>query len=228
MTTMRLSLTVCATTLLVAITGCATNEGALRASTPSPQNGSESVASQLTASSIEQSSPAMLTPSSMDLPLAPLRSLTPLPSPTPSSKSSAPGQGSGLTEMTPEDWEQSIRDIDCKPIDMGTEFIDVTFADVRGGGVQDAFVTVDCVHGASTWPHQLEVFDGTSPVENPRQIGLLLDAEQDLFVSAIDFAGPVVTLELVGYTMTDPRCCPSKSLTKEFTWTGKEFQETTE
>lgn len=130
-----------------------------------------------------------------------------------------------LTDLTDDDWADVIDDVDCSVNNMGVEVLGVRFADVRGGGVRDAFVWVDCVHNASTWPHQLEVFDGSSPPASPRRIAVLQSTQDNLLIRSVTFSGHTVQVDSAGYAETDPMCCPSRTVQRTFTWTGERFEQ---
>ncbi|WP_030264848.1 hypothetical protein [Streptomyces violens] len=123
-----------------------------------------------------------------------------------------------------------IDDIDCTDAgNEGVEILRTWFADVRGTGVPDAFVSFTCRHQASTYPQQVEVYDGSSPPEAPRRIGVLLSAEEKANgpgprVADISFSGDSVTLSLAAYTADDAFCCPSLRLKRTFTWNGESFE----
>ncbi|MEU6117057.1 hypothetical protein ABZ840_21275 [Streptomyces sp. NPDC047117] len=145
----------------------------------------------------------------------------------------APPGEPGSPEATPladTDWATVIDDIDCTGAgNEGVEILDTRFADVRGTGVPDAFVWFTCRHQASTYPQQLEVYDGSSSPDAPRRIGVLLSAAEKANgpgprVGGVSFSGKSVTLNLAAYTPDDPFCCPSLRVERTFTWNGKSFE----
>ncbi|WP_030622291.1 hypothetical protein [Streptomyces sclerotialus] len=154
------------------------------------------------------------------------------------SSATAPGKETspdepGTPEGTPladTDWAAAIDDIDCTGAgNEGIEILNTWFADVRGTGVPDAFVSFTCRHQASTFPQQLEVYDGSSSPEAPERIAVLLSAEEKANgpgprVGDISFSGRSVTLSLAAYTPDDAFCCPSLRLERTFTWNGEKFE----
>ncbi|MGW0732261.1 hypothetical protein [Streptomyces sp. NPDC002851] len=140
----------------------------------------------------------------------------------------APPEPAG-TPLADTDWESVIDTIDCTDAgNEGVAIMDTEFADLRGTGVPDAFVSFECVHQSSSWPQQVEVYDGSSSPEAPRRIGVLLSAEEKAHgpgprVGGISFSGDSVTLKLAAYTADDPFCCPSLRLERTFAWNGERF-----
>ncbi|MGW0754434.1 LppP/LprE family lipoprotein [Streptomyces sp. NPDC002587] len=141
-------------------------------------------------------------------------------------KTASPASAAGLAGV---DWTKVIDDIDCLAAgNRGIEVLGTKQADVRGKGVRDTFVWFDCVHGASTWPGQLEVFDGSSPAGDPRRIAVLISAEESsggppLLISDLSFSGDTVTVDLRTYGPQDARCCPTGSERRSYAWTGSRF-----
>lgn len=121
------------------------------------------------------------------------------------------------------DWPGVITDLDCGVVNEGVEVLGTRFGDVRGRGVEDAVVWVDCVHEASTPPQQLEVFDGSSDPGDPRQIAVLIPARDYLLIESVSLSGRSITVDASGYAAQDPRCCPSLTVRRVFTWTGDRF-----
>ncbi|WP_052864188.1 hypothetical protein [Streptomyces niger] len=142
---------------------------------------------------------------------------------------SEPGTPEG-TPLAKTDWAAVINDIDCTGAgNEGVEILRTWYADVRGTGVPDAFVSFTCRHQASSYPQQLEVYDGSSSPDSPRRIGVLLSAEEKAHgpgprVGVVSFAGKSVTLKLAAYTADDPFCCPSLRVDRTFTWNGTRFE----
>ncbi|UNO43582.1 hypothetical protein [Streptomyces sp. MST-110588] len=154
---------------------------------------------------------------------------TPSPN-TPSRPANPPGSTPpASTPLADTDWTTVIDDIDCRITgNEGIEVLGTRFADVRGKGVPDALVWFDCVHRASTWPDQLEVFDGTSSPTAPRRLAVLVSAEEKVNgrgvkISAVSTHGATVVVDLRAYEPTDPMFQPSKRLRRTFTWRGDRF-----
>jgi hypothetical protein len=123
------------------------------------------------------------------------------------------------------DWANIITDLDCSPINQGVEVDGARFADVRGQGVKDAFVWVDCQHPTSGWPMQLEVFDGSSDPVSPRRIAVLINANEEVsIIDSISFSGDSVTVHGASLAPNDHLCCPSIRLRWVFVWNGARFQ----
>ncbi|MFI9781175.1 hypothetical protein ACIHCV_42310 [Streptomyces sp. NPDC051956] len=147
---------------------------------------------------------------------------------SPSEESGEPDPGG--TPLAGTDWEAVIDTIDCTDAgNEGVAIMETKFADVRGRGVPDAFVAFQCVHQASSFPQQVEVYDGSSSPEAPRRIAVLLSAEEDAHgpgprLGGISFSGKSVTLSLATYTAQDPFCCPSLREKRTFTWNGERFE----
>ncbi len=133
-----------------------------------------------------------------------------------------------LETLGKQDWANVITDLDCAPVNRGVEVLGIRFADVRGVGVKDAFVWVDCYHETSAWPHQLEVFDGGSDPAAPRRIAVLVPAvrEQDkaVLIESLSFSDRAVTVDGASYADGDPTCCPSRRVHRVFAWTGDQFR----
>jgi hypothetical protein len=121
------------------------------------------------------------------------------------------------------EWPRVIDDLDCSPINAGVEVVSTSAADVTGDEVEDAFVWVVCVHPTSGWPHQLEVFDGSSDPARPTQIGVLVPAADNLRGGALSFSAGTVTVRANGFAELDPNCCPSLEIVQSFTWDGNGF-----
>ncbi len=141
-----------------------------------------------------------------------------------------PADASAGSPLSSTDWTRVLDHLDC--LDAGNEGIEVLntqFADVRGTGVPDAFVTFRCIYRASTWPSQVEVFDGSSSPDNPKRIAVLVDVDEKmngrnlLASSDLSFSGGVVTVKLAAYQADDAMCCPSERLIRTFTWDGTQL-----
>lgn len=130
-----------------------------------------------------------------------------------------------LADLTVQDWANIITDLNCMPVNRGVEILGTRFADVRGIGVKDAFVWVDCYHETSSWPQQLEVFDGSSDPANPRRMAVLVSADEPMLIRSLSFARKAVTVDAAGYATNDPTCCPSVPLHRVFVWTGERFRQ---
>ena len=135
---------------------------------------------------------------------------------------------STLEGLKKEDWANIITDLDCLPVNRGIEVLGIRHADVRGVGVNDAFVWVTCYHETSAWPHQLEVFDGASDPAAPRRIALLIPAartfDKAVLIRSLSFAGHTVTVDGASYADNDATCCPSRRVHRVFSWTGDQFR----
>ena len=133
-----------------------------------------------------------------------------------------------LETLSKQDWANVITDLDCAPVNRGVEVLGIRFADVRGVGVKDAFIWVDCYHETSAWPHQLEVFDGASDPAAPRRIAVLVPAvrEQDkaVLIESLSVSDRAVTVNGASYGPNDPTCCPSRRVHRVFAWTGDQFR----
>ncbi|GAA1933943.1 hypothetical protein [Streptantibioticus ferralitis] len=145
---------------------------------------------------------------------------------TPSIPPSASPAGTPLANTN---WASAITDIDCTTQgNEGIEVLGTRFAAVRGADTPDAFVWFDCVHQASSWPHQLDVYDGSSAPDAPRRIATLVSATEQvnghgLRVAGLSFSGHSVTVDLVAYAPNDPMCCPTQRLQRTFAWQGGRF-----
>jgi hypothetical protein len=83
-------------------------------------------------------------------------------------------------------WPSVIDDLDCEPMNRGVELGGVTYGNARGNGVTDAVVWVDCFHDASTWPYQVEVFDGASDPARPGRLAVLISTQEQLIVKSVE------------------------------------------
>ena len=122
------------------------------------------------------------------------------------------------------DWPSVISDLDCtEASNTGVEVVGARYADARRNGTIDAFVWVDCVHPTSSWPSQLEVFDGSSDPRAPRRMAVLIPQSDGLFIKSVSFGDKTVTVDAAKYSPDDANCCPSLVVQQVFDWTGAIF-----
>jgi hypothetical protein len=138
---------------------------------------------------------------------------------------SPPGPPPVVSRLESTDWANTITDLDCSTLNRGIEVLGVEFWDIRARGVRDAFVWVDCFHDTSPWPHQLEVFDGSSDPANPRQMAVLISAEEGVLIRAVSFVESAVAVDISRYSSSDGLCCPSINERRTFRWDGSGFAE---
>jgi len=151
---------------------------------------------------------------------APATTVTPATTTPTSGPTTSTPSTTGLDEV---DWPSVIDDLDCSPINGGVEVVSAASMDVTGDGMKDAFVWVVCVHPTSGWPHQLEVFDGSSDPADPKRIGVLIPAAENLRGGELSFSGSTVTIRASGFAERDPNCCPSLGIMQSFSWHGSGF-----
>jgi len=150
-------------------------------------------------------------------------SKSPSPSSTPTTTPASAPISTPSTGLDDVDWPSVIDDLDCSPINAGVEVISTESMDVTGDGLEEAFVWVDCVHPTSGWPHQLEVFDGSSNPADPTKLGVLIPAAENLRSRELSFTASSVTVRAAAFAENDPNCCPSLEITQSFTWQQSSF-----
>jgi hypothetical protein len=138
----------------------------------------------------------------------------PVPSPSPTRTAADLGK---------DEWVDVIDDLNCDPINQGVEVGDRILAELRGTGVQDVIVSVDCVHFNAGWPDQVAVYDGSSSAAAPVRLGVLLDDDEHLLVRKITVAGARVTISTAGWRDSDSFCCPSILAGRTLVWNGTGF-----
>jgi hypothetical protein len=130
-----------------------------------------------------------------------------------------------LVDSPAINWENIISDLDCSQVNRGIEVLGVQFSDIRIRGVRDAFVWVDCYHDTSPWPHQLEVFDGSSEPASPQRMAVLINAQEGELVRGVSFSDTAVLVDIARYSESDGLCCPSMKERRTFTWDGARYTE---
>jgi hypothetical protein len=124
-------------------------------------------------------------------------------------------------------WSKVIRSEDCiyEADGFGTEIKDVRFADVTGDGIRDALVIVTCEASTSSWPEEVQVFDGSSPPTSPTRIGRLLHRDPaHVRGITLGFRDQSVIVHGRGLSEQAPLCCPDLLVDQSFTWTGRAFK----
>lgn len=76
------------------------------------------------------------------------------------------------------------------------ELAQAVYGDITGDGVSDAVVSLTCSTSTSSNPIQVEAFDGRSNPAHPRAIGVLIEAQDPMYVekAEITIARPDVTV----------------------------------
>jgi hypothetical protein len=126
-------------------------------------------------------------------------------------------------DLSDAEWTGLIDDLDCAPVNKGVELGDRQVAELREPGTRDVVVSVDCVHETSPWPYQVAVYDGSSPADAPVRLAVLLDDDERLLVRSMTVTGGRITITTVGWAERDPSCCPTRTATRSFTWSGSAF-----
>jgi hypothetical protein len=147
------------------------------------------------------------------------------------------GCGSGSPSPTPSattadalagvHWQDHVRD--CSVAEggsgLGTLIDDVVTGDVTGDGRVDTLVVDRCNSSTSSWPQEIEVFDGASDPAHPTRLAILLkddkDYPRDLSVT-VEPGGRVVVVGK-GLSYTAPLCCPDIDIRRVFSWSGGSF-----
>jgi hypothetical protein len=124
------------------------------------------------------------------------------------------------------DWTRYARDCTVVAGGSGLSTIvdSVQDVDVTGDGRAEALVVSRCDSPTSSWPQEVDVFDGTSPRQSPARIGRLLadDPEYPREVAVRVQDGRVV-VDAVGLSENAATCCPDLVLHRVFAWTGTTF-----
>ncbi len=146
------------------------------------------------------------------------------------------GAGSRTTTPTATDalagvqWPNFVRDcsIDEGGSGLGTVIDDVVKGDVTADGRVDTLVVDRCNASTSSWPQQIEVFDGASDPAHPTRLAKLLKGDpnypRDVRVT-VDSGGRVVVVGQ-GLSASAPLCCPDLEIRRVFTWSNGSFSLT--
>jgi hypothetical protein len=136
-------------------------------------------------------------------------------------------QPPGLNPLEKTRWSQVIRNEDCiyEQDGFGTQIDGVRYADVTGDGVPDAFVIVTCEASTSSWPEEVQVFDGSSDPRRPTRIGRLMRHDPaHVREITLAFKGHTIRVRGEGLSERAPLCCSDLSVEQAFTWTRGTFK----
>jgi hypothetical protein len=123
-------------------------------------------------------------------------------------------------DLAVTNWQNTIADLNCEGMNRGIEVLGVKFSDMRARSVRDAYVWVDCYHDTSPWPHQLEVYDGSSSPSNPRQLAVLISANEHVLIRSVALAPSSLVVDIARYADQDAACCPTITERRIFKWDG--------
>ena len=143
---------------------------------------------------------------------------------------SVSGSPSGTASPAPANalagvhWQDYVRN--CSVAEggsgLGTVIDDVVAGDVTGDGRVDTLVVDRCESSTSSWPQEIEVFDGASNPAHPTRLAVLLhgdkDYPRDLSVT-VERGGRIVVVGK-GLSYSAPLCCPDIEIHKVFVWSG--------
>jgi len=124
-------------------------------------------------------------------------------------------------------WADHVRDcsIEHGGSGLGTVIDDVVKAELTGDGRVETLVLDRCESSTSSWPQQIEVFDGASDPTKPARLGVLLegDGEYPRDVSVMAEPGGRVVIVGRGLSPTAPLCCPDLTLRRVYRYDGRAF-----
>ena len=146
---------------------------------------------------------------------------------------SSPAPAPALSESPSVDalagvgWADHVRDcsVDHGGSGLGTVIDDVVKGDLTGDGRVETLVVDRCESSTSSWPQQIEVFDGASDPAAPRRLGVLLDGDSDYprdVTATVEPGGRVVIVGR-GLSATAPLCCPDVGIRRVYTYDGGAF-----
>ena len=125
------------------------------------------------------------------------------------------------------DWERHVRDcsVDQGGSGLGTVIDTVAKGEITGDDRLDTLVVNRCESRTSSWPQQIEVFDGASDPAAPRRLGVLLDGDSDYprdVTVTVEPDGRVVIVGR-GLSATAPLCCPDLTVRRVYRYDGGAF-----